>query len=208
MRDQLLSDFFKRNLTEDEKVRLGEMLESSSDAADRFAQLAEEDYRASGYPDPLETGKSPLSFLKGHGLALLGALLGLALIVGVGKMCFKVASVNQVAVPATTSVAIEAPVEESEQLSEGRGVSRADEKKTSLPQLKVTLPSVSRLSIDIFGPDGQGVRHLVGGVFPGGVHRFPWDEKDDRGRRVTSGVYRAVILRGKERTEVSIQVKP
>ena len=69
---QLAEDYFKRDLSEAEEATLAEELKASPELAERFASLAESDYRRLGVPLP-----SRPSYLKP--LAMAG-LLGLGLV--------------------------------------------------------------------------------------------------------------------------------
>ena len=54
MSDQdLLSEFFARNLDVPEDAALAALLESSPEAAERFAALAQQDYQRLGLPVPV-----------------------------------------------------------------------------------------------------------------------------------------------------------
>jgi hypothetical protein len=220
MSEDLLLDFFKRKLTEAEKTRLGELIESSPEAADRFAALAEEDYKASGYPDPVKISPDSIFYLSEGRLVLLAGLIGLVIIAAVCKLylsCSSEASVavsSQAVAPQADSSALEDSMSQKRPLRQstgdwvGKDLTQTIKAKKPLPQLKITLPSEGAITIELFGLDGARVRLLAKGTYPAGVHRFPWDGKDDIGRKVPSGSYRAVILRGGERTEVTLRVNP
>lgn len=47
----------------------------------------------------------------------------------------------------------------------------------------------TRVVLDVFSVMGQRVRSLASGELGGGTHTLVWDGKDDRGRRVSGGVY-------------------
>jgi len=51
------------------------------------------------------------------------------------------------------------------------------------------LPVDSPVSLEVFAVSGQHVRTLVRGNMPAGPHEVAWDGADDRGRRVSAGIY-------------------
>jgi hypothetical protein len=209
MKKDLMSDFFKRSLSEEEKGRLGELLESSPDDADRFADLAEEEYRASGYPDPLARKPFYRNLSNEVKMLALAALLALSVVGVVGwafwnSVC-RVQSADTVKIPMAKTPPMDG-LGEGVASSIGLSNSGTYPAKPKVPQLKVTLPQPGPLSVVIYDSKGKPVRGLVSGVYSVGVHRFPWDEKNNEGRRVKPGRYRAVILRGQERSEVPIRV--
>lgn len=209
MKEDLPSEFFKRSLSEEEKDRLGEWIESSPAAADRFADLAEEEYRASGYPDPLARKPFYRNLSGEVKMLALAVLLALSVVGVVGWVFWN--SVCKVQ-PADTAKMPMAKTPSMGGLGDGAASSAVLSERGTLsakpmvPQLKVTLPQPSPLSAVIYDSKGKLVRGLVSGVYSAGIHRFPWDEKDNEGRRVKPGLYQAVILRGQERSEVPIRV--
>jgi len=58
------------------------------------------------------------------------------------------------------------------------------------------LPVAAEVSLSIYNINGQLVRRLANGEFAGGRHSIVWDAADDRGLRVSSGVYFYVIKAG------------
>jgi len=58
------------------------------------------------------------------------------------------------------------------------------------------LPANSDVALVIYNSNGQLVRQLVSGEMTAGRHSIRWDAKDERGQRVTSGVYLYVIKAG------------
>ncbi|MGQ9678715.1 MAG: FlgD immunoglobulin-like domain containing protein, partial [bacterium] len=63
-----------------------------------------------------------------------------------------------------------------------------------------SLAKKSRVSIQIFDLSGRRVRSLFSGEEIPGVHTWKWDGRDDRGRRVGTGVYfLTFVVEGKVR---------
>jgi hypothetical protein len=56
-------------------------------------------------------------------------------------------------------------------------------------RLEYTLPAASRVQLRVYDVRGALVRTLVDGHHDAGVHSAFWDGRDERGRRLASGVY-------------------
>ena len=65
----------------------------------------------------------------------------------------------------------------------------------SFTRIPFVLPSEAEYALDIYGVDGQLVRRLASGRGPG-RYLAGWDARNDRGRRVASGVYWARLRVG------------
>jgi len=73
-------------------------------------------------------------------------------------------------------------------------------------EIRFSLPSTSRVSLELFDVRGRRVRRLLDATLPGGVHPVTWDGRDGRGASVASGVYH-VLLRsdlGTDRLPVTL----
>jgi hypothetical protein len=55
--------------------------------------------------------------------------------------------------------------------------------------IRIDLPKVEHVSLQIFNILGQSVRHLIDAEMPPGYHRMIWDGRNDDGKRVPAGVY-------------------
>ena len=55
--------------------------------------------------------------------------------------------------------------------------------------LAFDLPEADRVSLRVYDARGRLVRELVSGVVEAGRHRLRWDLRDERGRKVSRGVY-------------------
>jgi hypothetical protein len=56
-------------------------------------------------------------------------------------------------------------------------------------QIRFALPQPARVSVHIYNALGQSVRALFDGAKPAGIHQLHWDGRNDRGQRVSSGLY-------------------
>ena len=55
--------------------------------------------------------------------------------------------------------------------------------------IRFELPEAGAVKLTVYNTAGQLVRTLVNGAMPAGVHSLKWDARDERGKRVTSGLY-------------------
>lgn len=66
-------------------------------------------------------------------------------------------------------------------------------------ELSFALPAGGgAVALVIYGLDGRVARRLVVGDMTAGEHKAIWRGRDDRGRRLPSGVYLASLRRGRE----------
>lgn len=56
-------------------------------------------------------------------------------------------------------------------------------------QIGYALPHRADVSLDVFDVSGRQVKHVVGGPQSEGVHSASWDLRDERNKRLSSGVY-------------------
>jgi hypothetical protein len=56
-------------------------------------------------------------------------------------------------------------------------------------QIRFALPQPARISVRIYNALGQAVRVLFDGAKSAGVHQLFWDGRNDRGQRVSAGLY-------------------
>ena len=65
-------------------------------------------------------------------------------------------------------------------------------------RMRFALAEKGHVSLRIYNLRGQLVRTLVDGEKERGVHSVPWDGRDDRGRRIGSGIYMCRLEAGGE----------
>ena len=65
-------------------------------------------------------------------------------------------------------------------------------------QLELALPQRTRVSVKIFDLKGRLIRTLFSGDLEAGTVVMKWKGKDDQGRRISSGVYYALIQAGEK----------
>lgn len=64
--------------------------------------------------------------------------------------------------------------------------------------ISFTLPSAAHAELAVYSVTGQKVRTILSGKLTAGVHSAVWDGKDETGKTMSSGVYLARILSGKQ----------
>jgi hypothetical protein len=62
--------------------------------------------------------------------------------------------------------------------------------------LRFRLPAEQRVELAIYDLSGRRVARLANEVLSAGEHSVSWSRRDDRGRRVAPGVYRARLKSG------------
>jgi hypothetical protein len=205
MSDQdLLSEFFARNLDVPEDAALAALLESSPEAAERFAALAQQDYQRLGLPVPVIPNPL-LGRLKLGGLSLLaaGALLWWwtlptqTVSVAVGMVTEPEREVSLPPVPRPRHHA--RADHEGEEL-EPRTQDLAD---AGLPHLAISTesrqgPFTAKVSGGSAQPVGvlDSAGNLVGRLVPSGPGAWVWDTKGKDGKPVGAGRYRICLLAG------------
>jgi hypothetical protein len=55
--------------------------------------------------------------------------------------------------------------------------------------IRFELPSSGEIRLNVYSISGRLVRNLASGTWPAGYHRVTWKGQDERGHRVSSGVY-------------------
>jgi hypothetical protein len=58
-----------------------------------------------------------------------------------------------------------------------------------LAVIPFTLPRATDITLAVFDPSGRRLRSLIAGAMPAGSHEAAWDFRDDRGRKMPTGIY-------------------
>ena len=203
MNDDLIAAFWERDLTDAEDGQLAGVLEASADQAERFADLAGAFYARLGLPEPRWPGEEPP---RRRGPALLWLVAGLTVLAGGGWWAAHRAPPDDDGPDVLLLPPLAAPAATPRPTrSRPRPVAAAPATPTAAPAtapdggvatdlvVKIRLAAPTALAVDIFDPPGHHIRRLVAGLYPAGVHRFPWDAADGEGRAVAAGYYRVII---------------
>jgi hypothetical protein len=65
-------------------------------------------------------------------------------------------------------------------------------------QLELSLPNRENVSVKVFDLQGRLIRTLFSGDLAAGTTVFKWKGRDDSGRRISSGVYYALVKAGEK----------
>jgi photosystem II stability/assembly factor-like uncharacterized protein len=60
---------------------------------------------------------------------------------------------------------------------------------TGATTIRLSLPSATKIGLDVYDVAGRRVRSLVTGRLAAGPHEFVWDGRNDAGRPIASGIY-------------------
>jgi hypothetical protein len=63
-------------------------------------------------------------------------------------------------------------------------------------EIRFSIPSTSRVSLDVFNVTGQRIVTLVDEILAAGQHSVVWDGRDTDGNSVSSGIYFYRIVSG------------
>ena len=215
----LVQEFFKRDLTETEHEALSKLLESSPEAASSYERLLEQNYLATGLPQPtLPKGLQPLPHPGAGGLTGLGASIKIFLAVlavsGIALWKFwpqtKVEifmplqqPVQQVlekhlTVPVKPFVKKPAPIQPlaAGSTQEGQELS-----------VEVDAPQRSLVTVRILDPGGKEVRALYTGFVEPGRWNFKWDGLLGNGEAAGAGDYRIDVQSGAAYQSKDIRIK-
>lgn len=202
----LIADFFTRNLDVAEDAALAALLESSAEAAERFAALAGEDYQRLGLPAPVVPNPLAGRLKMGAiGLACLAALFWWsnqptrtnAVDVGLVPQADR-----EVSLPQATAERHRARRQADEDL-EPRTNSQAPAGETALPRLSISMETrQGPFDVKVTGGTAQPVGvldsdgNLVGRLTSAGPQTWAWDAKRRDGKPAAPGRYRICLLAG------------
>jgi len=210
----LIQEFFNRDLTEAEQEALSKLLEGSPDAALRYESLLEQNYLATGLPQP--TLPEGLQSLPQPGNGSLPWWTGSLKFVAVGLVAAGIAlwkfwpepkpvtplSTQQVpALPAARPAQPEAihplPIRPSaaQPAQEGQELS-----------VLVDVPRKSLVTVHILNEQGKEVRNLYTGFVEAGRWSFRWDGLLENGETANTGHYRIDVQSGATHQSKDIQI--
>ena len=215
----LVQEFFKRDLTEAEHEALSKLLECSPEAASGYERLLEQNYLATGLPQPtLPKGLQSLPHHGAGGLTGLGSSIKIFLAVlavsGIALWKFWPQTKAEISMPVqqpvqqilekhlTTNVKPlvkkPAPIQPSaaEPTQEGQELS-----------VVVNAPQRSLVTVRILDPAGKEVRALYTGFVEPGRWNFKWDGLLGNGELAGAGDYRIDVQTGEAHQTKDIWIK-
>jgi hypothetical protein len=201
--NQLLDEYFKRDLTEAEEEQLAQGLSSSEEDAQRFIGLMESHYRSLGLPEPeWAEGPLPAFFPKSRFRSIwkgLGVLL-LLTIVGLGYFLYRsLSQTGELSSQAPLTPAIETPVPEKANHAKPKTAPTTKTSKGRIyEELSVVVdnPQPGLVTVKVKDSSGSEVNTLYAGILPSGQKTFTWDGKAGNGLVAHPGTYYLEVTSG------------
>jgi hypothetical protein len=215
----LVQEFFKRDLSEAEQEALSKLLESSPEAASNYERLLEQNYLATGLPQPtLPKGLQSLPHPGAGGITSLGGSIKIFLVV------LAAAGVALWRYWPQTKVEITTPLQQPVQqvLEERQTVHVKPAEKNPAPvqpalappnqegqelSVVVDAPQRSLVTVRILDPAGKEVRALYTGFVEPGRWNFKWDGLLGNGEAAGAGDYRIDVQTGAAHQTKDIRIK-
>jgi len=211
----LVEEYFKRDLTEDEERLLSETLAASPEAAERLAQGMTALYLASGLPEPhWPGGDPPFPHSKWETLRpLLPMLTALILILWalLHWLPRSIPSFPSLAKPLATPIPYHAPkVKALHKVLEPilhPALNPPEGHVYHLPAAVVDLATPGLVTVRVLDGANIEIRTLYAGPLPAGKRTFTWDGKTDRGALSPAGTYFIEVKSGLKvmRQEVRVE---
>jgi len=204
--NQLLDEYFKRDLTEAEEEQLAQWLSSSGEASQRFIGLMESHYRALGLAEP-EWAESPLPkfFPKSRNPGLwliLAAFLLLALAAGGVLLHRWLTAQGRVAASIPSTAAMKkggrpSSTQPNETIKKAR-TTETSTKGRIREELSVVVdnPHMGLVTVKVLDSSKSEIRVIYAGILAAGQKTFTWDGKDKSGLVSPRGVYYLEVASG------------
>jgi hypothetical protein len=215
----LVQEFFKRDLTEAEQEALSKLLERSPEAASSYERLLEQNYLATGLPQPtLPKGLQSLPHPGAGGIAGLGGSIKILLVVlaaaGVALWKFWPQTKAEISMPIQQSaqhilekhltVPVKPVVKKLVPIQPSAAGPAQEGQELSVI---VDAPQRSLVTVRILGPAGNEVRALYTGFVEVGRWDFKWDGLLGNGEAAGPGDYRIDVQSGAAHQSKDIRIK-
>jgi hypothetical protein len=209
----LIQAFFERDLNESEHEALSKLLEGSPDAVLRYESLLEQNYQATGLPQPtlpqsLKTLPQGGGWLSRVGWAKFAAV-GMVVLGGVlWKFWPEPKAECPLPSPQVQTLQVPHPIVSGVKKPLLRR-SLASEPVQDGQELSVVLdvPLKSLVTVRILDAEGREVRNLHAGFVDPGRRTFQWDGLLENGAPASAGFYRIDVQSGATRLSKGIQIK-
>jgi hypothetical protein len=215
----LVEDFFIRDLSEAEHEALSKLLEGSPEAASRYESLLQQNYLATGLPQPsLPKALHTLPHLGSGGLTFLSGTIKLLLVglgvVGAALWKFWPAPQAEITKP-VQSLAVQPALEKPPAANVKPAVQPAPAQPLAAgtgPEgqelsVEVDAPQRSLVTVRILNSSGKEVRALYAGFVEAGQWNFKWDGLLENGEAAGAGDYRIDVQTGDSHLSKEIRVK-
>ena len=216
----LVQEFFKRDLSVAEQESLSKLLEGSPEAALSYENLLEQNYLATGLPQPtLPQGLHSLPRIGGGGPMVWSgaAKILLAVLALGGAVLWKFwsagkAEISMAAPPPSVQQTIDNPL--TEPVNHGLKKPVRVEPQASGPvqegqelSVVVNAPKKSLVTVRILDQAGKEIRVLYTGFVEAGRWNFQWDGLLGNGEAADAGEYRIDVQTGAAHQAKDIRVK-
>ncbi len=215
--NQLLDEYFKRDLNEAEEEQLAQWLSASGEGSQRFIGLMESHYRSLGFPEPeWAEGPLPTFFPKSRNLGLwllLAVFLPLALASGGVFFHRWLTRDGRVPAPppsaAVTGTGIRGSSTKPAQTPK-KTVMAETSKRNVREELSVVVdnPGMGLVTVKVLDPDKSELKVLFAGILPAGQKTFTWDGKGENGLVAPSGTYYLEVTSGANVQRKAIHLGP
>ncbi len=186
--NDLIRDYFKRDLTDAEMDALEQLLETSEAARQEFLKASEKAYRKTGLPEPVLPGQVvSLKFSRRWFVPALAAAALAAVSVTVFFYFQKpTAKPGLAPVPGTSSISA------STQNLAGQNALQGSNAFGSIG-FQVNMTDLHVVTVRVEDPDHQEVAKLYSGLLTPGTHDFSWNKCFPNGTPVPKGQYCIVV---------------
>jgi hypothetical protein len=212
----LVQEFFTRELTEAEHAALSKLLEASPDAALNYERLLEQNYLATGLPQPtLPQGLQTLAQPGTGGLASWGGAIKVLLVglTAAGVVLWKFwpqpkastpMPIPQPAIHRTVEKPMAAPVHKPAPV---QPLAAGPAQEGQELNVVVAAPQRSLVTVRILDASGKEVRALYTGFVEAGRWDFKWDGLLENGEAAGAGDYRIDVQTGAAHLFKDISIK-
>lgn len=210
----LVQEFFQRDLSEAEHEALSRLLDQSPDAALNYQSLLEQNYLATGLPQPtLPKGLQSLPHIGGGSLSGSGTFLKLFLVglAATGMAVWKFWPQSKAIVPGAVQKLSSKPVLPSVihrvKPSMPLPVTAGPAQEGQELSVVVNTPQKSLVTVRILDSKGQEIRALYTGFVGTGHWAFQWDGLLQNGEAAGAGDYKIDVQSGAAHQSKDIQIK-
>lgn len=215
----LVQEFFKRDLSEAEHEALSKLLEGSPEASARYEGLLQQNYLATGLPQPtLPHGLQNLPQARGSGTALLSGglkILLAGLVAGAALWKFWPQPKVETSLPTQTKAipnVVQKPVIASIKRSTNKPapvqpLAGSPSQEGQELSVLVDAPQKSLVTVRILDASGKEVRALYTGFVEAGHWNFKWDGLLENGQPAGAGDYRIDVQSGAAHQTKDIRIK-
>jgi hypothetical protein len=188
--NDLIRDYFKRDLTDHEMEVLEQLLEKSEGARQEFLEASKQAYRQTGLPEPVLPGK--VIELKSHKRWLVSSLAAAAVVTVSVSAYFYFQKPTAQSLPGTVMGQGSNYISASTQNLAGQSANQGSSALGSIG-FQVNMTDLHVVTVRVEDPDHQEVTKLFSGLLTPGTHDFSWNKCFPNGSPVPKGQYCIVV---------------